>query len=284
MGTGLILGIHGLNRKPAKPVLANWWLQSLEEGLARAGLATGSELPFELVYWADLLHPEPFTAGADPAPYVPAPGSGPLPTGKSGFRRKMAALGMEAAGKLAEQIASAPGIDGMLNDMVQAKAPDLFRYQTEPALRASIRARLADLLIAASTAHASITLIAHSMGSIIAYDVLRANPALSVVHLITIGSPLGLGDIKRHCRLEFGAPAVPDNVGRWTNLADPRDPITALDVRLRSDYRANRSGVRITDMPVFNGYLSPLHKANPHKVYGYLRTPEMARLISETRL
>ena len=54
----IIIGVHGLGNKPSKPLLEKWWRFSIEEGLTNIG--SGSiYIPFEIVYWADVLHPQP---------------------------------------------------------------------------------------------------------------------------------------------------------------------------------------------------------------------------------
>jgi len=53
-----ILGIHGLRNKPPQALLNEWWQLALREGLERIGHPR-INIPFELVYWADLLYPEP---------------------------------------------------------------------------------------------------------------------------------------------------------------------------------------------------------------------------------
>lgn len=279
MTSHAVIGIHGLNNKPPAPVLSDWWEASLREGLARNQSIHRARLNFRLGYWADLLHEAPIPPEADPAPYVPESGDGALPSGRSGFRRRMAALGLEAVGKLAEAAARAPVLENMIEELVHERASDLYRYHVDKGLRGTIRSRLSTQIEAAIASRRSVILIAHSMGSIIAYDVLRQMPGLTVAHFITIGSPLGLAEVRDHAAREFGPSEVPAGVGRWTNLADPRDPVAALDVRLRSDYRPNGNGVSVDDMSVRNTYVSPAGKANPHKVYGYLRTPEMSALI-----
>lgn len=279
MTAPVLVGIHGLNNKPPAPVLAAWWAASLHEGLAR-NLGLGDlQLDFRLAYWADLLHAAPVPPDDDPAPYTEAPGEGALPRARTGLRRRMAAWGYEAAGKVAEAVASAPPLEAFIEDLVNARANDLFRYHTEAGLRVRVRQRLEDQLAAAAATRCPVVLIAHSMGSIIAYDVLRQHPCIAIAHLVTIGSPLGLAEIKAHATREFGTPVVPAGVAQWTNLSDPRDPVAAFDVRLRSDYGPNASGVQITDASVMNTYVSPLGRANPHKVYGYLRAPEMSALL-----
>ncbi len=275
-----LIGIHGLNNKPPAPVLSAWWENSLREGLARNQSIRRARLNFRLTYWADLLHETPMQPDDDPAPYLQESGDGALPAARTGFRRRMAALGFEAVGKMAEAAARAPILETLVEELVHERASDLYRYNTDLALRAAVRQRLATELEAARATRRPVVLIAHSMGSIIAYDVLRRQPDTAIAHFITIGSPLGLADVKRPSAGEFGPPEVPAGVAHWTNLADPHDPVAALDVRLRSDYQANARSVRIDDASVRNTYVSPAGKANPHKVYGYLRTPEMSSVLA----
>ena len=86
----VIVGVHGLSRKPPEPQLTDDWLRSLREGLGRNdGLDVAPErLGLELVYWADWLKAQPYGPGEDNEPYMPAPGNGPCPgTGIAGSTR-----------------------------------------------------------------------------------------------------------------------------------------------------------------------------------------------------
>ena len=124
--------------------------------------------------------------------------------------------------------------------------------------------------------------IAHSMGSIVAYDVLRrlgrTDRDLRVDHLVTIGSPLGIPHVKLKIWQEIDMVRTPSIVRRWTNLADRRDAVAA-DPSLAGDYEANDRGVKVQDELVLNSYVGLTDKTNAHKSYGYLRTPELSRLI-----
>ena len=84
----IILAIHGLGNKPPNQLLASWWIDSIKEGLNRIG-KTFPEIPLEMVYWADILHPEPLDISLrDPdnplyleEPYLPSTGK-EKPAGK----------------------------------------------------------------------------------------------------------------------------------------------------------------------------------------------------------
>ena len=65
-------------------------------------------------------------------------------------------------------------------------------------------------------------MIAHSQGTMIAYEVLRSlrQQDIKVSLFITMGSPLGLQELKDYFQ-QNGELAVPDCIDRWCNFADP---------------------------------------------------------------
>ena len=83
----VVIGIHGLGDKPPEHVLRAWWLQSLREGAKRWQIDL-KDLEFELVYWADILHPAPLDPEVSDSrarstsrePYVPSLRSTPPST------------------------------------------------------------------------------------------------------------------------------------------------------------------------------------------------------------
>lgn len=111
--------------------------------------------------------------------------------------------------------------------------------------------------------------IAHSQGSLVAYDVLRSldRDACDVALLVTMGSPLGLQEVQDHFRA--GGPLrTPECVREWINVSDRLDPV-ALDASLRGEYGANGSGVEPRDVSGWGLNVdSPRH---PHSGTGYLR-------------
>ncbi len=117
------------------------------------------------------------------------------------------------------------------------------------------------------------------MGGLIAYDVLRlAERDGSVpgpVHLVTLGSPFGLAEIRMRLESEHGDLRLPDSLSAWTNLMD-RNDIATVGEDLADTFAPNASGTRIRDVPVINAYRAPDGHENTHKSYGYLRTPEFS--------
>jgi pimeloyl-ACP methyl ester carboxylesterase len=63
--------------------------------------------------------------------------------------------------------------------------------------------------------------VGHSLGSVVAYDLLRNSRGAQVPLLMTIGSPLGI----RAVRNPFRPIRSPAPVAAWTNAFDPRDVV-----------------------------------------------------------
>jgi len=276
-----LIGIHGLKNKPEPDILRGWWTAAISEGISRNCEGQKIDVDFALAYWASVVHSRPVVVAEEAEPYVAAGGSGPLPKAGMSVRRIAAARIQEGAGKVLELVFGTPVTEDVVREALKTEAPDLHRYKYDRAARDAMQERLREQLRTALAGGRQIMLIAHSMGSIIAYDVLatasRSLPGLRISHFVTVGSPLGLAPVKEI----IAAPLrVPECVARWSNLADPRDRVARWDTRLSSDYSENSAGTAISDHLVINGYVSPSGKSNPHKIYGYLRTPEMSELIA----
>ena len=106
-----------------------------------------------------------------------------------------------------------------------------------------VRKTLRDLLLtelaAASEKAEKVVVVAHSMGTILAYDVLRNCPECPPVStLFTLGSPLGISEVRDELvaigqeRTDFPAAKLE----RWINIYDPLDPICGADPRFANDY------------------------------------------------
>jgi Alpha/beta hydrolase of unknown function (DUF900) len=285
----MIIGIHGLANKPPndppEEIRQRWWRSALVEGLRRNCAKTTDDLDFDFVYWADLRYSSPIRLEHNPEPYYPAEGNQPFP---SYHVSKWAEIFNEAAttvGAAVDFLDLHTGVTQVGDFVLERNLEDLAAYYDNKQFREDVRQRLIKTL----QAHAGkrIMLIAHSMGSIIAYDVLRLlgrqTPSFPVDHFVTIGSPVGLPHVKYKIFQENDLVRTPSVVGRWTNFADRRD-IVAVQAKLADDYEANDQGVKVVDVPVINSYVSPpdrdpANKPNYHKSYGYLRTPELSNLV-----
>jgi len=288
----VIIGVHGLSPKPPKKEHSEAWALAICEGLRRNfNLTVAPErLGLELVYWADWLGRPEIEPNKDKEPYLPAEGEGPLPS----YRQRWFDDDLrDALGNVAKPVdwaKSAPptdwirqhtGLDDVGVLLLQKRLVDLGTYYADSGKRAALRKLLADALL--RNEGKRIMLVAHSMGSIVAYDVLRdfgrERPTMAVDHLVTLGSPLGMPYVIDRIRQENAAVRTPSVVQRWTNLADRKDPV-AIDVHLGDEYEPSDRLIAVADALVLNTYRSPDGKRNHHKIYGYLRTPEFSQLVS----
>jgi hypothetical protein len=88
-------------------------------------------------------------------------------------------------------------------------------------------------------------IVAHSLGTIVTYDVL-SEPAFAglQVNLITVGCPLGIGNVQERLRDGAGRPnPVPSSVTAWANFADSWDPV-AIDPTLHDEFTPNEKSAK----------------------------------------
>lgn len=276
----VIVGIHGLANKPPAKVLEKWWRQALLEGLSRNCGNTEQIIEFTMVYWAGHFHDPLQDPSKMDEPYIKTEGAGPLKTYKDGWRDDVVAGVLGIGGSALDAAKRYLGISEVADRVLQAKLNDLSDYYTNRKVREKLRGWLETKLKALKGKR--VMVIAHSMGSIIAYDVLRMigrkDPNYRLDHFVTIGSPLGLPHVKDRIYQENNLVRTPTVVRKWTNFAERRDPV-AIDVHLANDYRPNDHGVQVKDDLIINGYVGKGGKPNYHKSYGYLRAPEMSQAI-----
>ncbi|OPC84128.1 hypothetical protein B4N89_27245 [Embleya scabrispora] len=232
--TQSIVGVHGIGnfRRGETPdeaarTLGQVWHTNLATALYRAG-AAASPPDVSVAYYADLLRKPGKQSGDD--------GLDDLDPSESEFARQW--LGTfdlprgVAAGEwtiglrqdvetLARKRFLGPPATKWFTATFCREVPAYLKNPDSPA-RAAARSRVTDTL---ETTGARIV-IAHSLGSVVAYEALWARPDLNVDLLVTLGSPLALP----HAVLPRLRPAPVDGRGarppgaaRWVNLADPGD-------------------------------------------------------------
>jgi Subtilase family len=160
---------------------------------------------------------------------------------------------------------------------LKAFVQDTAAYFFAVGQRARIQQRLRAELAAAGSR--PITLVAHSQGSVIAHEVLSAmrGKLPKIEAFITIGSPLGIQELQD--LLQPAPLEVPRVLRRWSNFADPLDPV-ALDKSLASDFAPSELGTRIQDEIIVNSYTRKLWGFNPHAAVGYLAHPSVRRAVN----
>ena len=114
-----------------------------------------------------------------------------------------------------------------------------------------------------------VIVIAHSLGSVVAYDELRrpANQHRSVPLFVTLGSPLAVTEIQDLVATPL---KVPDPVAAWRNYCDARD-VVALDKTVRGEYDP---AAACTDVLVVN------ETENHHGIGPYLRAAAVREAVT----
>jgi len=164
-------------------------------------------------------------------------------------------------------------------DMEEALKETRRYFQDQDGVATRIRQLVADRFLASWTPDSRLLVIAHSLGSVIAFDTLwelsyHKESEIRVDLFMTLGSPLGLNFI-RHRMLnarESGARRYPTNIRRWANLAAIGE-MTALDRTFADDYREMTDlGLveSITDETDLQTYFRGPDGLNVHRCYGYM--------------
>ncbi len=296
----VILGIHGLGNKPEKSRIAEWWRLSMEEGLKREGFDT--RLPrFEIVYWADIMNKKPLVNFNDPdGPlyvdeiYTKAPEN--FLNENYPLRKRL----LRTAGKYLNRIFLNEDLtmrySFIPNYLVRRYFRDIEIYYREECevedagicmIKDLIKLRLVTALEKYS--NDDVMLIAHSMGSIVAFDVLSfVVPGIKIDTFITIGSPLGLplvvskiaSQYKPNPRGKKNMVTPPGICCNWYNFSDVLDRVT-FNYKLARRFKMNNNAVKPRDFGVVNDYHNQKGVHNPHKSYGYLRAKQFARVLNE---
>jgi pimeloyl-ACP methyl ester carboxylesterase len=121
-------------------------------------------------------------------------------------------------------------------------------YFTNDELRASAQAR-----VAAAVTPDTRVVVAHSLGTVVAYETLCHHPEWPVTDFVTLGSPLGGEVVFANLRPEAseGVGVWPGAVRRWTNIRNADDPACAVSLLGRFDgplvERAVDNGHRVHD-------------------------------------
>jgi PGAP1-like protein len=288
--TPTVVYVHGAGNKPPAADLKRAW------DLDLFGHDMGQRT--RMAYYADLLHATPSAIGADActkeqalaALVVAAGAAGPtgdeaLPGQESELLAGLTPRGQQLALSLSMSIAAQavsrpPTVEEslaailplpaslrrlLLRQLLQQLIPDADAYfftdQRQP-----IRERLRQALNAVA---GPVVVVGHSLGSVIAYDVLSeaAFAASAVPLLVTLGSPLGYTEIQDVVTRPLRLPAP---VQLWANFTDPLDLI-ALDTSLADEFQG---APRIIDALVNNP--SP----NNHAVCGYLRASRVRSTVT----
>ena len=148
---------------------------------------------------------------------------------------------------------------------------DVYVYLRNPAVRDTIEAGVS----AALTPGVEAVVVGHSLGSVVAYNVLRTRGQLmswNVPLLVTVGSPLAVAEIRKTLR-SIAPMRIPECTRAWYNAVDNRD-IVALYPLAPDTFPIDPAIPPITNQTNVQN-----RTPNRHGISGYLGDPEVAQTI-----
>jgi hypothetical protein len=154
---------------------------------------------------------------------------------------------------------------GMSQSAVEIFTRDVFLYTHQQGVRDEI-----DRIVRVAFTNEPTVVIGHSLGSVVAYNILRSDPRTSgVPKFITVGSPLGIPTIRQQLRpLRSPSPVV-----SWYNAFDTRDLVALYP--LDKDNFPVRPEIENYDR-VNN------HTDNRHGIIGYLDDAVVAKKVLDS--
>ena len=228
--TPTLVFLHGVRNKGPWSEASKRWRSGLSAGLEAAGYAGLESIDVVEPSYADLLlklNGDPRRNDEPIPPITPSKlSSSERKQERTDFDRRMAAMER----RLADAADDGPK---PIADMAERAATTAFRlksfreasnYMRDDAVRRGVLNRVIDQLPASG----SIVIVGHSLGSVIAADLLPRIPRhLEVAGMVTIGSPLAQGNFDLG-KLETDLKEPPSNLAWWVNFWSHWDPVTAL--------------------------------------------------------
>ncbi|MCP3920215.1 MAG: hypothetical protein GY711_32210 [bacterium] len=180
--------------------------------------------------------------------------------------------------------------------LIRGASPDMAAYLTHRRdVGSPVRQRLQTILRPALERGDDICLVAHSMGCLVAYDVLWKFSSMSeylavrdkrVNMWLTLGNPLGEPGVRNNLydAHEHEDGKYPRNaIDSWVNIT-AIDDFVAHDQDIADDFRAmkeRRYLRRIVDRPRIYTFWHGYDGSNPHKLYAYLDHPKVGAEIAK---
>jgi len=258
-------------------------------------------LDFEMVYWADIIYDKPLDESEKDknSPYfieeryTKAPDYFPVESRER--RKKLVDFLRRQMNRIFLNDDLSLNYSFISDVIIKRYFKDLEIYYTENSTDENGNLRMAhdvirERLFRKLYEHRNddIMLIAHSMGSIIGFDVLTFLATdIKINTFITLGSPLGLpvvinkisSEQKKQGKMAKHMMAPQGITNNWSNFSDILDKV-AFDYKLSDSFLSNKLGIKPADFLVVNNYVMN-GIPNPHKSFGYLRTPEFSKILND---
>ena len=237
MSIALVL-VHGRAQGGKdKGELRQLWIDTWKKGLLAGQPDRVDALDIRLPFYADRLDELVRDSDAFPANVATRGDPANVDPAYMEFRQQIAEAAAQKAGVLADlhredvyrergpmnwnwvqrilqKLESVPGLSG---NMIERFTRDVWVYLTDDDVRKEINGIVADELPKSGP----VIVLGHSLGSVVAYDILRQAQGITVPLFLTVGSPLGVRAIAERLR-PIGFPSV---AAGWYNAYDDRDAV-----------------------------------------------------------
>ena len=284
--------IHGrAQQKKDAAGIKKEWMTAWEKGLAKSGLdlpLTDADVHFP--FYGDTLADMVDGKSEGEAAQVIVKGPAPSSAEQDVMREMIAEIAMNEgvseedirAQLSPEVIDKGPlnwkWVQGILSALDRIKpvstklvalvTADVAKYLTNPAIQLAIN----NGVLSSFKPGQEAVVVAHSLGTVVAYNVLMSRPmafpALKVPLFVTLGSPLAVTAVKSRLRPH----TFPKPIGKWFNAFDP-DDVVALHPLNKKHF--DTAGTIENHDRVKN------HTDNQHSIGGYLDDEKVAKKIFE---
>jgi hypothetical protein len=288
--------VHGRAQEQKDSIaLKAEWIEALNEGLAKSNLTLPiAEPDVRFPFYGDTLYDLVGGKSADAAAAVVVRGE-PSDDGEKRFTLALMEEIRQKTGITETQIAEIAGqevvnrgplnwewVQGFLRAVdrfvphgsgtsISLFTHDVYQYLKNSAIRQTIDTGVS----AALTPEVEAVVVSHSLGTVVAYNLLRQQGHLrgwKVPLFVTLGSPLAVSEIRKTLR-SFAPTRCPECVTSWFNAMDERDVVAlySLDTSRFPLDPAN---------PAIENKVDVSNKTrNRHGIAGYLDDKEVARRI-----
>jgi hypothetical protein len=296
--TRQLVFVHGRSQEHKDSVaLKAEWLDALGEGLAKSGLSLPiDEADVRFPFYGDTLYDLVGGESSDQAAAVIVRGSDAADDEQQFVRAVLEEVRVQN-GITEEQLAEVVGdevvergplewewLQGVLRAVdryvphgsgasIALVTYDVYQYLKNSAIRETIDEGVA----AAITPGVETVVVGHSLGSVVAYRLLRGEGQLrrwNVPLFVTVGSPLAVSEIRRTLK-RFAPTRCPECVSRWHNAMDDRD-VVALYALTPKNFPLD------PEQPAIENRTDVRNRTtNRHGIGGYLDDRELAKLIHD---
>jgi hypothetical protein len=277
--------VHGMRQEGQDPIaLKGVWESALARTWQKLGLSLSNSYELEMPFYGDVLDGLTNQLYVEESDIIARGSAGPRtfsPLQESllrGMSEKAGVLNQDVERELGQEVVARSPANWewvqALARVLERKSPALGKfvlafvvqvdaYLTRPHIKQAV-----DEIVAPTLNQGPTVIVAHSLGTIVSYTLLRGmTPSAQVPLFMTLGSPLGIEMVKSYLRPP--SLAVPPGVMFWMNGADERDYVALVS---KLDATTFAAGI-LNDTAIYN------RNEDAHSIEDYLSDLKIAQRI-----